>query len=240
MQFERRALEVFPSALPREEFVRRSTEALEPHGLVPGSTLAMIGVCRDELTFPLVDRLQSVWGPAFDLSSLAGMLFLGRTGIAAARLHAPSEDGRQRFAAFVFSHIGIDDDGTAGRCRRPGVHEASAACGALEAFRGELAGGRLDVDLDPGDLELSLLKQRLLRALPYGHVPDIVELTLLARDVIFDDLRMLVDQLERGGDADIAVISGVQVHGSDRRGFVVPGRAFVHVGPDRTEIPLSI
>ena len=240
VRFEERAVEIFPEAVERETFVARSAAALAVHGFVPGSALAMIGVCRDELTFPLVDRLQTMWGPAFDLSSLAGMLFLGRTGIAAARHHAPSADGRQRFVAFVFSHIGIDDGGVVGQCRRPGQSEASPACGALESFRRELAEGRLDVDLDPGDLEQSLLKQRLLRAITYGDVPDLVSLTRLARDVIYDDLVQLVSQLEHGADTDVAVISGVQVHGPGGSGFVAPGRAFVHVGRDRVEHELAL
>ena len=240
MRFEQRAVEIFPEAVERETFVARSVAALAVHGFVPGSALAMIGVCRDELTFPLVDRLQAVWGPAFDLSSLAGMLFLGRTGISAARHHAPSADGRQRFVAFVFSHIGIDEEGLVGQCRRPGQAEPSPACGALETFRRELADGRLDVDLDPHDLEQSLLKQRLLRAITYGDVPDLVSLTRLARDVIYDDLRELVTQLEHGADTDVAVISGVQVHGPVGRGFVAPGRSFVHVGRDRAEHTLAL
>ncbi len=240
MRFEERAVEIFPEAIERETFVARSSAALAVHGFVPGTTLAMIGVCRDELTFPLVRALEGVWGPAFDLSSLAGMLFLGRTGIAAARHHAPSADGRQRFVAFVFSHIGIDEEGVVGRCRRPGQAEPSPACGALDAFRQELAAGRLDVDLDPGDLEQSLLKQRLLRSIRYGDVPDLVSLTRLARDVIFDDLLELVSQLEHGADTDVAVISGVQVHGPAGSGFVAPGRAFVHVGRERTRHDLVL
>jgi hypothetical protein len=240
VRFEERAVEIFPEAVERETFVARSAAALAVHGFVPGSVLAMIGVCRDELTFPLVDRLQAVWGSAFDLSSLAGMLFLGRTGIAAARDHAPSADGRQRFVAFVFSHIGIDEDAIVGQCRRPGQAEPSAACGALEAFRRELADGRLDVDLDPGDIEHSLLKQRLVRRMTYGDVPDLVTLTRLARDVIYEDLVDLVTQLEHEADTDIAVISGVQVHGPGGSGFVAPGKAFVHVGRDRAEHPLTL
>jgi limiting CO2-inducible B/C-like protein len=238
--FAERAVEIFPEAVERETFVARSAAALAVHGFVPGSALAMIGVCRDELTFPLVDRLQRVWGPSFDLSSLAGMLFLGRTGIAAAKNHAPSADGRQRFVAFVFSHIGIDEDGVVGQCRRPGQAEPSPACGALAAFRQELVEGRLDVDLDPADLEQSLLKQRLLRAITYGDVPDLVSLTRLARDVIYDDLLELVSQLEHGADTDVAVISGVQVHGPAGSGFVAPGRAFAHVGRDRAEHDLVL
>jgi hypothetical protein len=240
VRFEERAVEIFPEAVERETFVARSLAALAVHGFVPGSALLMIGVCRDELTFPLVDRLRSVWGPAFDLSSLAGMLFLGRTGIAAARDHAPSADGRQRFVAFVFSHIGIDEDGVVGQCRRPGQAEPSPACGALEAFRRELAAGRLDVDLDPGDLEQSLLKQRLLRRISYGEVPDLVGLTRIARDAIYDDMAALVSQLEHGADTDVAVISGVQVHGPGGSGFVAPGRGFARIGRGRVEHELAL
>jgi hypothetical protein len=46
--------------------------------------------------------------------------------------------------------------------------------------QGELAAGRLDVELDPTDLELSLLRLELLQRVAYGHVPALPELTAIA------------------------------------------------------------
>jgi hypothetical protein len=71
-------------------------------------------------------------------------------------------------------------------------------------------------------------------------VPDLVGLTRIARDAIYDDMVALVSQLEHGADTDVAVISGVQVHGPGGSGYVAPGRAFVHVGRERAEHELAL
>ena len=90
-----------------------SREALAPFGFAPENTLPMVGVCRDELMFATEQHLHDAWGPAFDLSGLAGMVFIGRTGMSAAAHHAPGEDGRTRYVGFVLTHIGLGDDGAA-------------------------------------------------------------------------------------------------------------------------------
>lgn len=51
--------------------------------------------------------------------------------------------GRDRYAFFAFPHVGIQEDGTLGKVRRPGQGEASAACGALVASLGALQEGGL-------------------------------------------------------------------------------------------------
>jgi hypothetical protein len=50
---------------------------------------------------PVAQAIHDEWGPAFDLSSLAGLLFLGCSGMAAAAKHAPGLDGRRRFVGFI-------------------------------------------------------------------------------------------------------------------------------------------
>ena len=47
------------------------------------------------------------------------------------------------------------------------------ACAALIAMRQEMLAGKLEVELDPTDVEYSLLKQGLLPRLPYGMVPSL-------------------------------------------------------------------
>jgi Limiting CO2-inducible proteins B/C beta carbonyic anhydrases len=79
--------------------------------------------------FEVEQRLNTWWGPSFDLSSLAAMIFLGRSGMQAAAHHAPADAGRRRFVVFVLPHLGIDADGRVGRVQREGQRVASPACG---------------------------------------------------------------------------------------------------------------
>jgi hypothetical protein len=231
--------ELFPEAIPVAAFVERTKTAIEPFGFEHGNALAMIAICRDELMFEARSLVERAWGPLFSLAGLAAMAFLGRTGLAAAEKHAPGGDGRRRFVVYALPHIGIDRGGVVGSCLRAGQTEPSSACGALVAFRDELVRGVLDVDLDPHDLELSLLRQRLLRNIPYGHVPDLVEMTELARDAILADLTELARQLERRGPTDLAVFTGIVIHGPEGD-WVAPARSYVHIGDDHDERALSL
>lgn len=231
--------ELFPDALPLDEFAVRLRTVLEPHGFAPGRALLMVGTCRDELCFPLVERLQDDWGSAFQLGSLGGLLLLGRTGLAAAQNHAPEASGLRRYVVVALAHLGIDAQGRPGQVRRPGQDEASATCGALIAFQRELASGRLTVELDPDDLEQSLLRQRLVRSLRYGEVPDPVGLTLIARDAIMDDLAAIAGTLAGRGPADVAAVGGVLVHGPDGD-WVAPHRASLRHGVSTVLRPLAL
>jgi hypothetical protein len=232
-------LAAFPNAMPIDEYVRRTYSSVTPYGFAMGNSLAMVGRCRDELTDRLAEPLRERWGPPFNMGCMAGMLFLGRAGLWAAQNHAPGEDGRQRYVIYAMPHIGIDEHGVVGRYRRPGQQEPTAACGALVGFQRELADGTINVDLDPYDLEASLLRQRLLRALQYGHVPDIRELTEVTRDVILADLVETSTRMRTWAHTDVAVFSGIQVHTPDGD-YVDPGRSFVRIGEQRTEQELTL
>lgn len=233
-------LEAFPGAVGAEEYVKRTVEALAPYGLVAEQTLAMAGLCRDELTVELTRRISETWGPPFRLGSLAAMLLTGKSGLAAAMTHAPSIDGRQQAVVYVMPHVGICEDGTLGSVNRVGQEGAStAACGALVRLRSELANGKLKTDLDQYDVEMSLTRQRLLRELHYGRVPDLVELTTLARDVILDDLLHIGELVPAWGAADVAVFSGIQIHTS-AGDHIQPGRSFLRRGDTNDEIALNL
>lgn len=222
-------LDAFPGALRVDEYVKRTYEAALPHGLVSDNTLAMVGVCRDELTDAVSEPVRAAWGPPFRMSGMAGMLFLGMAGMRAAQHHAPGQDGRKRFVIYVMPHVGIGDDGAIGYVHRPGQDKTTPACGALMAFLAELRAGRMISDLDPYDLEMSLLRQRLIRAIPYGEVPDIAGLTAIARDCIVEDLVRTAARMRSWRDADIAVFSGIQIHTSEGD-YVQPGHSSVRLG----------
>ena len=196
-----------------------------------------MGVCRDEVCFPFVTQLETVWGPAFQLGSLGGLLTVGRTGIAAVASHAPREPGEPvRYVLVAAAHIGVDDAGNFGYLRREHQDVSSRTCGALMAFRDELLTNRLRLGYDPVDPEMSLLRQRVLTALVYGDIPEPVELTQIVAGAIDEDLRALLDWIQEVSVPDrevqTAVVTGVL--DPHRPGRLVPGaRSADPQHPDR-------
>ena len=237
---------LFPGAFLEGEFIDATVLRLEEEGFSKSNTLACVALCRDEVTSPLFSDVERVWGPAFSLAGLAGMVTAGRTGLAAAIHHAPIEDDRRRFVIYAMAHIAIGADGTIGQVERPGIPELSSACGALVAFRGELQAGTLQVEFDRYETEQSLLKHRLLPLIGYGNVPDLVDLTKLTVTAIEDDLRAILRSLAgewsetgRAMPADAAFFSGIQIHGPNERNFVWPLSTHIDVGGDLRDYEFS-
>lgn len=239
MSFEAALSTHFANALPAEEFVKDSYEALRSHGFEALNTIACVSVCRDELTYPLIENIRHIWGEAFNFSSLAGMLYLGKTGFTAAHHHAPNEDGHERYVYFALPHIGIDAAGQIGNCQRSGRKETSHACGALVSFQQELTSGSLRLELDPDDLEQSFLKPRLLRKLTYGQVPSLVDLTKIAQTTILEDLERMINYTVDTTRNHYAVLTGIQIHGPEEKTFVCPSVMYVVVNGKRQELALS-
>jgi len=200
-----------------DDFVLWSEWALARVGFRPTNCLAVVAVCRDELMARVDEAIAGTWGRPFQAGSLGGLVFLGRTGMQAALGHVPGEDGRHRFVVFCLPHIGIDEDGAIGRVQRRGMHRASSACGALAAFRAEVATQGADHvpeagALESSDVEQALLRRRLTAALGSPHLPTLAELTELARRAAVSDIRDYID-LARGVEpVDVAYISGIVVH----------------------------
>ena len=71
-----------------------------------------------------------VRGEAFNVSSLGGMFFAGKTGLSAAMHHAPVMGGRERYVYYALPHIAVDENVQVGACRRHGREGASTACGS--------------------------------------------------------------------------------------------------------------
>lgn len=240
MNFETVLKTHFPEAMEEAAFVTQSLSQLKPHQFTAENSLPCVSVCRDELTRSLVDHIQAAWGEAFNFSSLAGMIFAGRTGMGAALAHAPFDqtDGRERYVFFVMPHIGIDEDGTIGKCTRHGRPEKSSACGALVAFQKELSAGDVKLEFDPADAEQSMLKSRLTKNICINK-PDLLNITHLTHDAIVEDLEQLIDQMIDTGRADYAVFSGIQIHGPNQTQFVAPVKSYAVVKGERTELNLS-
>jgi len=211
-------------------------DALAPFGFDERTSLPLVSVCRDELMFAFVDAVTARWGHCFDLSSLAGLPLMGRTGLSAALGHAPDDDGRHRLVVFAFPHIG--HDGGLGAVHRPGVPGTTAACGAVEVARTALKSGVSGVVLDPHDVEESVLVQRLRRILGSAEVPDLPAVTELVRRSAVDELTLLLSGLTTPAVVvDWALVSGVVVHGHDDDAVSLAS-AVVVVDGAATELPL--
>lgn len=221
----------FPSAIPANQFVHSTQDSLQAYGVHRGSALALIATCRDELAFALTAELQRAWGPAFDMAGLAGLFTLGRTGIAAARGHAPLVNGRRTFVLFGLTHVGVDDAGTIGNCERPGVPGVSRTCGALMALHDELAGGDAHTSdypyLDKYDPEQSRLRERIAPRIPDPRHTDLLTITRIARDLIDLDTDAVIKVLRDDEvPADVAVFTGIHIHGPRGADYVDLGRCF--------------
>jgi hypothetical protein len=66
----------------------------------------------------------------------------------------------RRYIFWVAPHIGLTLEGEVGKVYRPGREAASSACGAMIAVHNELRSGRLNISLDPLDLEQVSLHSR--------------------------------------------------------------------------------
>ena len=211
-------------------------DTLAPYGFHERTSLPLVSVCRDELMFEFVDAVTAHWGHCFDLSSLAGLPLMGRTGLAAALGHAPDDDGRHRLVVFAFPHIGAD--GGIGAVHRAGVPGTTAACGAVEVARTALVSGVSGVVLDPHDVEESVLVQRLRRFLGGADVPDLPQVTELVRRAAVEELSLLLSGLStRQVVVDWALVSGVVVHGHDEDLVSVSGAEVVVDGVSN-DLPL--
>jgi hypothetical protein len=237
MTFESILAEHFPGAIDQDEFVPKTLEALSPHGFTAENTIACVAVCRDELCTGLKLDVRHTYGEAFNMSSLAGMVFCGATSFNAAQAHSPVDQDKERYVYFAASHIAIGAKGDIGIVARSGRDGDSYACGALWALLGEMRGGRIDLRRDKDDIEYSLLRESILRHFAWGSEPTLVELTKAARTEALETLERMV-KLTQTKKADHAIFSGVQIHTPDDRTLMWTPTRYALVDGKRQEIEI--
>jgi len=230
--------EFFPVFYTEHDFVKKTYEALKKYGFNDDNTIASVCVCRDEISQSLRSHIKRIWGEAFNFSSLAGMFTAGKTGLKAFMHHAPQTDGRERYIYYVVPHIAINEDGKTGFCKRKGIKEESSACGALCLFLDELYTGKLHITIDEEDIEESLLKRRLLKEIPYGEIPSLLELTKITRKIVQSDLEHVLSKVVDTKKSDYAVITAIQIHAPDGN-YVSPDESYVVVNGHKEEITVT-
>jgi hypothetical protein len=252
----------FPGALGVDDFLHRLEIALYAYGFHGDNAIAMVNLCRDEITAPLKSKIDAVFGSSFNTNGLGGVLTCGVTGVSAGLSHAPVSQGsgRERYVFFSFPHISIDARGEVGTISRPGRQKVSCACGALHAALGDIraegvaANCRMPGVHDPLDPEYTILKQRIARRLRYEGAGDedvnamsLVDITKVAERTCTDDLEFLIARTVDTSRAYYAVVTGVQVHNwathyddeSPNLEFVWPTSVYVVINGARTHIDLA-
>jgi hypothetical protein len=229
----------FPGAQELHEFLDREGDALASLGFHPGEALAVTASCRDELAAEYRAEIRRRWDQAFDFSSLSGLPFAGVTGIRAVIDHVPHTAGHPEIVIFAMPHIGVLEDGTIGRVMRRGRSRPTIACGSLitatqsaripaPPVRGDCAGRP---HIDPLDPEQSLVQARLAAGL--GDISSLSQVELVTRvaGLMAEDLWQLVSSVTVPGEDDVALVSGVLIHGPDGD-YVQPYARRVRAGED--------
>ena len=216
----------FPKTLPLQEYMIQTVQALQPFGFDGSNSMGMVAACRDELADPLFHEVVRFWGKTFNCCSLGGFLTMGKTGLAAATAHTPFYGGIHRFVFFAMPHIAISRYGDLGLVYRQGNQEPSHACGALEKIIDQLHSGCVNVQIDLQDLEHSILRQRILSSMTYGYVPNLVEITYIACQLITHDVWHLLKSLS-SQVFHYGVMNGIQIHGPNDSQWIYPYACYV-------------
>ena len=91
--------------------------------------------------------------------------------------------------------------------------------------------------IDQDDIEMSLIRNRLLREIPYGHIPDLLELTKITRKAIQTDLENVIKKVVDKSKSDYALITGIQIHGPDGN-YIWPAECYAFVNGIKKDVTL--
>jgi hypothetical protein len=144
---DRNPLQLFPGAIPEDKFIESMSRVVMGKGFNPKTSINMVSTCRDEICRPFVEELDSLWGESFNIASLGGFVFCGKTGFGAGMAHSPQKDGKERYVFWVAPHVAFGTDGPVGQIWRSGRDQISSACGALIALNGQIESAKLNVGL---------------------------------------------------------------------------------------------
>jgi hypothetical protein len=228
----------FPGSLLEADLARALLARLRPLGFTRETTLTCIASCRDEISQTWPATMREIWGDAFNLAGLGGMIFAGKTGFGAALAHAPLRDGRERYLFCAAPHIGIGAAGEPGVCEREGRDAPSSACGALLGLSSELQQGTPGASDDPDDIEQGLIRSRLGERLSAEQARDLLHVTEAAHDLILEDLERLLAVTVDRSKADYAVLSAIQIHGPGMKNYLQSRTFYAIVDGKRQELEL--
>ncbi len=211
----------FPGALPLRDYMKQTSQDLSRWGFNDGNTLGVIATCRDEITSPLRSEVIRYWGKSFDFSSFGGFVLAGRTGVTTILEHTPTLDGIGHFVFYAMPHIAISEGGEVGSVYREGIKQMSHACGSLNAIIKELNSGYINFQIDPDDVEQCIIRQRVISAMHYGDILDLIGITKLACVIIAEDVKRILTPVDPSV-YNYAVFTGILIHGPRETEWIYP------------------
>ncbi len=222
---------IFDKYLEEDYFIKLSAEKLKKYGFNYNNTIAGVCLCRDEICQSVLLKIKNFWGDIFNFSSFAGIYTSGEIGIKVFISHAPDIGEDKRCVFYLFTHIGLDEQGNFGICKRKGL-EKSTACGALFLFLNELSKfSKKEKEENP---ELILVKQKLRKEIS-NKMPDLMELTKIALQISCKDIEQTMENFIKSEKIIYAIISGIQVHYLDKN-YVVPMDSFIFMNNKKINI----
>ncbi len=227
----------FPQFYTEEEFIEKTFRSLSAFGFSAENSIASVCICRDEISQSFSAKVSKYWGVAFNLASLGGMFIAGKTALNAAIHHAPENVDKRRYVFYALPHIAIGIRGELGLCSRPGI-DKSTACGALAAFHNEISRKTTNLAFDEDDVEMGILRHRLLKTIDYAESLNLLDVTIKARTVIQKDIESAIYKVVDPEKADYALITGIQIHGADGCNYTAPNESYVSISNVRHELRL--
>lgn len=130
----------YPDAFPISQMPNKLRKVLPEY--TQQNTLLCTSLCSDEINNPFLNTLGKVYGPAFVMGGLAGVPFVGTSGVGAAVSHVP-EDGKM--LVIYGSHVGYSSyNNKLGKVKREGRSKLSTACGAAIGALKAIQTGKYD------------------------------------------------------------------------------------------------
>ena len=207
---------VFNKYLSEDEFIKLSYEGLKEYGFNRDNTIAGLCLCRDEICQSVLLNIKEWWGEVFNFSTFAGVYTLGQLGLKVFISHCPETKENKKCVFYVFSHIGIDENGNTGICKRKGI-EKSTACGALILLHNEISNKTVK---SSDNIEINYIRERLTKEISH-QTPTLLDLSNLVLQVNCKDIENAMEILTQQESIDYAIISGIQVHYMGRN-LIVP------------------
>lgn len=180
----------YSGARPIEEIFKKAIDsATGKLGIKSDKIVCADSFCSDELNS--ISFLRNERFSPFKLGGLGGYPFGSLTGMGAFAAHIPAEG-----AAIIFfgPHIGITNDGTAGKINRMGQEITTGCCGSVTAAVQKLLGDKIhENDIDDEDFQQKKIEQILLKE--KVRIQNAEQNILEAVDVVYEAIETRIDEL---------------------------------------------
>jgi len=148
----------FPSAIPITELPAILKSKLPT--FTKDNTLLNLSLCSDEANFRFTKTLADSFGSPFSMGGLAGVPFVGVSGLGAAASHIPDTG---KILIVIGSHVGYStSNDMLGKMKRNGKDKLSGACGAAIGALNLIKDGKADsADIGVRDFQEGYIVQQL-------------------------------------------------------------------------------